>query len=122
MRPLPAPPAELDLFAVLNCLSDPVRLSIVQQLSATDNVQCGAFDVPVTKSTLTHHFRILRESGVIATERVGSRSLNRLRRNELDDAFPGLVSAVLAAMSAPVAPNSDPKAPVPGTSRGSGAE
>lgn len=97
MRPLPAPPERLDLFAVLNCFSDPVRLSIVRTLSEVDDVQCGTFDVPVTKSTLTHHFRVLRESGVISTERIGTRSLNRLRRAELDDAFPGLLDSVLAS-------------------------
>jgi DNA-binding transcriptional ArsR family regulator len=95
MQPLPPPPARLDLFAVLNCLADPIRLAIVSQLAATEDIQCGAFDVPVTKSTLTHHFRVLRESGVIGTDRSGTRSLNRLRRSELDDAFPGLLDSVL---------------------------
>lgn len=96
MRPLPPPPAVLDLFAVLSCLADPVRLSIVTQLAATDDIQCGTFDVPVTKSTLTHHFRVLRESGVIGTRREGTRALNHLRRAELDEAFPGLLDSVLA--------------------------
>ena len=95
MRPLPPPPARIDLFAVLNCLADPIRLAIVSQLAATDDIQCGSFEVPVTKSTLTHHFRILRESGVIGTDRSGTRSLNRLRRAELDEAFPGLLDSVL---------------------------
>jgi DNA-binding transcriptional ArsR family regulator len=103
MRPLPPPPATLDLFAVLNCLADPIRLAIVSQLAATDDVQCGAFDVPVTKSTLTHHFRILRESGVIGTERSGTRSLNSLRRTELDETFPGLLDSVLATSDAALA-------------------
>jgi DNA-binding transcriptional ArsR family regulator len=108
VRPLPAPPEHLDLFAVLNCLSDPVRLSIVATLSSVDDVQCGTFDVPVTKSTLSHHFRVLRESGVIATEKSGTRSLNRLRRTDLDAAFPGLLASVLAgSQRAPVGVSSN---------------
>lgn len=103
MRPLPPPPEHLDLFAVLNCLADPVRLSIVNQLAATDDMQCGTFDVPVTKSTLTHHFRVLRESGVIGTQRSGTRSLNNLRRDEIDRAFPGLLDSVLAGSAAALA-------------------
>jgi len=100
MRPLPPPPQNLDLFAVLSCFADPIRLSIVSQLAATDDIQCGTFDVPVTKSTLTHHFRVLRESGVIGTQRSGTRSLNNLRRTELDATFPGLLDSVLAGSSA----------------------
>jgi DNA-binding transcriptional ArsR family regulator len=95
MRGLPPQPERLDLFAVLNCLADPIRLSIVAQLAVTDDLECGTFEVPVTKSTLSHHFRVLRESGVIATTKSGTRSLNRLRRAELDEAFPGLLPAVL---------------------------
>lgn len=103
MRPLPPPPTRLDLYAVLNSFADPIRLSIVSQLANTHDIQCGTFDVPVTKSTLTHHFRILRESGVIGTERVGTRSLNNLRRQELNDAFPGLLDSVLAGSEAAAA-------------------
>jgi DNA-binding transcriptional ArsR family regulator len=102
MRPLPPQPQQLDLVSVLNALADPIRLAIVAQLAVTDDLECGTFDVPVTKSTLTHHFRVLRESGVIATTRSGTRSLNRLRRAALEEAFPGLLPAVLAG--APVPP------------------
>jgi len=63
------------------------------------DIQCGTFDVPVTRSTLTHHFRVLRESGVIGTQRSGIRFLNYLRRTELDAAFPGLLDSVLAGSS-----------------------
>ncbi len=96
MRGVPPQPERLDLFAVLNALADPIRLSIVAELAVTDDRECGTFQVSVTKSTLTHHFRVLRESGVIATTKSGTRSLNRLRRVELDQAFPGLLDAVLS--------------------------
>ncbi|WEV52238.1 helix-turn-helix domain-containing protein [Bifidobacterium sp. ESL0704] len=98
MRQNPAPPATLDLAVVLHALADPVRLAVVSQIaSAPDDVACGSFDVPVTKSTLSHHFKILREAGVIETRRDGIRSLNTLRRAALDKAFPGLLDAILAA-------------------------
>jgi DNA-binding transcriptional ArsR family regulator len=80
---------------VLHALADPVRLELVRQLyTAEEAIACGAFDAPVAKSTLSHHFRILREAGVIATEPEGGRSMNRVRRQELDDAFPGLLRAI----------------------------
>lgn len=95
MHELPPVPESLDLTAVLQCFADPIRLQIIADLNQTDDLECGTFNVPVTKSTLSHHFRILREAGVISTTKVGTRSLNRLRRNELDAAFPGLLDAVL---------------------------
>jgi DNA-binding transcriptional ArsR family regulator len=108
MRQDPAPPATLDLSIVLHALADPVRLAVVSQIAAApDAVACGTFDVPVTKSTLSHHFKILREAGVIETHRDGSRSLNALRRAALDEAFPGLLDAVLAAQARQTAASSD---------------
>ena len=57
---------EIELGAVLHALSDPVRLKIVAYLARSDDAPtCGSFDVPVTKSTCTHHFKVLREAGVI---------------------------------------------------------
>jgi DNA-binding transcriptional ArsR family regulator len=84
--------AELELAAVLHALSDPMRLRIVAALAATDEQPaCGAFDLPVTKSTCTHHFKVLREAGVIRQRDEGTRRLNRLRRDDLDARFPGLL-------------------------------
>jgi DNA-binding transcriptional ArsR family regulator len=100
MRPIPAPPAELELSTVLNALADPVRLALVAQLGERDRIACGTFETDVAKSTLSYHFNVLREAGVIETERVGGRALNTLRRAELDAAFPGLLDPVLAAFAA----------------------
>lgn len=89
---------ELELSAVLHALSDPQRLLIVRALAANPVAQrCGSFDLAVTKSTLTHHFRVLRESGVIAQREAGTARLNSLRREDLDRRFPGLLDAVLGA-------------------------
>jgi len=86
----------LDLSAVLHALSDPVRRSIVERLALAGEVPCGGFGLTVTPSTRTHHFRVLREAGMIDQREEGNRKLNSLRRAEIDARFPGLLEAVLA--------------------------
>jgi DNA-binding transcriptional ArsR family regulator len=92
------PAASLELTGVLHALADPVRLEIVRKLAAEGGCErrCGAFELPVTKSTRTHHFRVLRESGVIEQRADGTALVNRLRRAELDQRFPGLLESVLS--------------------------
>jgi DNA-binding transcriptional ArsR family regulator len=93
---------DLELAAVLHALSDPHRLQIVHALADEPAPRrCGSFDLDVTKSTLTHHFRVLREAGVIEQRVEGTARLNSLRREDLDQRFPGVLDAVLA--STPVA-------------------
>ncbi|MFD7555772.1 ArsR/SmtB family transcription factor [Streptomyces sp. NPDC059835] len=93
--------AEIRLEGVLHALSDPVRLSIVRDLDASAaELACSYFDLPVTKSTTTHHFRVLRESGVVRQTYRGTTKLNTLRRDELEALFPGLLDAVLTAAQA----------------------
>ncbi|HXD58403.1 MAG TPA: helix-turn-helix transcriptional regulator [Thermoleophilaceae bacterium] len=96
---LPQPQVgELDLVSVLHALSDPIRLEIVRELAhAGDGRPCGSFDVPVTKSTLTHHFRVLREAGMLAQRHDGTTKLCTLRAGDLEMRFPGLLDAVLSA-------------------------
>ncbi|MBV9197119.1 MAG: helix-turn-helix transcriptional regulator [Solirubrobacterales bacterium] len=96
--PLAHPELEqIDLPDVLHALSDPVRLSIVAALASGEERTCKSFDLPVTKSTCTHHFRVLREAGVIRQRLEGTTRLNSLRRAELDGRYPGLLDAVLGA-------------------------
>ena len=81
---------------VLAALSDPVRLQIVRTLAADPGGRpCGSFRLPVTKSTASHHFRVLREAGVIDQEERGRTRHTKLRRDELDQRFPGLLELVL---------------------------
>jgi DNA-binding transcriptional ArsR family regulator len=93
---------ELDLTAVLHALSDPQRLKIVRALAADypEPRPCGTFGLEVTKSTMTHHFRVLREAGVIEQRQEGTAKLNSLRREDLDGRFPGLLDAVLESVPA----------------------
>jgi DNA-binding transcriptional ArsR family regulator len=89
---------DLELGPVLQALSDPHRLRIVRMLAGSEEpCACGSFDLDVSKSTLTHHFRVLREAGVIRQHLVGTSKLNSLRHEDLDARFPGLLDAVLAA-------------------------
>jgi DNA-binding transcriptional ArsR family regulator len=93
---------ELDLGAVLHALSDPIRLRIVAALAEADGARpCGSFDLPVTKSTCTHHFRVLREAGLISQRHVGTTRLNALRSDDLEARFPGLLATVLRAVADP---------------------
>jgi DNA-binding transcriptional ArsR family regulator len=89
-------PEDFELPAVLHALSDPQRLHIVRELDRDPAPRpCGSFGLQVAKSTSTHHFRVLREAGVVAQQEVGTAKLTTLRREELDARFPGLLDAVL---------------------------
>lgn len=92
-------PTELLLTAVLYALSDETRLQIVRSLDSTDEIACGYFDIDMPKSSLSHHFRVLRTAGIIATRKDGTALLNRLRRTDLDERFPGLLDSILASMN-----------------------
>jgi len=87
---------QIELSAVLHALSDPQRLAIVRELAASDEPRaCGSFALDVAKSTRTHHFRVLREAGLIEQRREGTSRLSTLRRADLEARFPGLLDAVL---------------------------
>lgn len=91
----------MSLPVVLHALSDPVRLQIVSQLADGAERSCGSLDLPVAKSTCSHHFRVLREAGVVAQRVDGKCRFNRLRADELEQRFPGLLDAVLLAQGLP---------------------
>jgi len=99
--------AELDLFAVMTALADPVRRGIVVNLAQKPGLSCNAFNADSAASSLTRHFRVLREAGLIWQTDVGNRRENVLRKDDLDSRFPGLMDMVihegLAADSDPVA-------------------
>lgn len=94
--------AEIRLEAVLHALSDAVRLRIVRDMVRGEGEEfaCSAFVLPVTKSTTTHHFRVLRESGVVRQLYRGTTKLNSLRRDDLEALFPGLLDSILDATEA----------------------
>ncbi|WP_069862073.1 ArsR/SmtB family transcription factor [Streptomyces malaysiensis] len=89
---------EIRLEDVLHALSEPMRMRVVRTLAEEPGeLSCSVFDLPVSKSTTTHHFRVLRECGVINQIYRGTAKMNALRRDDLDALFPGLLDSVLAA-------------------------
>lgn len=91
-------PRDVSLQDALTAVADPVRRTILRELAGHPEWTraCGTFDLPVTKTTRSHHFAVLRAAGLIEQRDEGARRLNRLRRPEFDDAFPGLLDLVLA--------------------------
>jgi DNA-binding transcriptional ArsR family regulator len=83
---------------VLGALSDPVRLEMVRRLGrAGAPVACSDLYESVSKSTASHHFKVLREAGVTERLTFGGQTHQRLRLDDLEQAFPGVVSSILAA-------------------------
>jgi DNA-binding transcriptional ArsR family regulator len=91
---------EIALPEVLHALSDPLRLEIVRRLDGGAEKPCGALGVDVSKSTLSHHLKVLREAGVTRMRANGTQRLVSLRRPELEERFPGLIDSVLGARRA----------------------
>lgn len=106
-RPFLHPPAEtLKLESVLYALADPVRLEIVRRLAAGEPLNCSsAAPAHLPKSTQSHHFQILREAGLIKSERRGTEVVNASRLDEIETKFPGVVPAILKAAKPFVCPN-----------------
>jgi DNA-binding transcriptional ArsR family regulator len=97
MRVVPHPETEqLRLTGVLQALSDPVRLEIVWALSELPETSCGGIEVGISKSTLTHHLKVLRDAGLTRTRCEGVQRLVSLRRDDIDERFPGLLELVLS--------------------------
>ncbi|MER8030289.1 helix-turn-helix transcriptional regulator [Streptomyces bauhiniae] len=88
----------ITLQGVLEALVDPVRRSIVRQLAqAPDDMACGSFEIAVTRSTGTHHFKVLRQAGVIRQYYLGTSRMNTLRTEDVEQALPGLLAAIVDA-------------------------
>ena len=88
---------DLTLAAVMAALSDPVRVAIVRTLAGEGERTCGTFDLGLSKATRSHHFKVLREAGVIAQHDEGTRRISHLRSDDLERRFPGLLDSVLRA-------------------------
>lgn len=86
---------ELQIADVLHALSDPVRLEIVRSLDEEAELPCGGLDAPVSKSTLSHHLKVLRDAGITHTRAEGTQRLVSLRAQELEARFPGLLDCIL---------------------------
>src|SRR6478735_6979395 len=93
---------ELTLTGVMSALADPVRVTILREIAARGESACGTFELGVTKATRSHHFNVLREPGLTRTRAVGTHRYVSLRSEDVEERFPGLLTAVLAAAEAEV--------------------
>jgi DNA-binding transcriptional ArsR family regulator len=89
----------IDGLQVVQALADPVRLEIVRQLAGCSGgeLRCGAVEIPVSKSTASHHYKTLQSAGIVGERSQGTRKYLHLRRAELDERFPGLIDSILRA-------------------------
>ena len=89
------------LREVLEALSDPVRLEMVRRLAAAgESVACADLYDSVSKSTASHHFKVLREAGLTERLSIGGQTHQRLRLDDLEESYPGVVSSIVAAPGA----------------------
>ncbi|WP_201200623.1 ArsR/SmtB family transcription factor [Pseudomonas sp. S37] len=86
---------DLVLERLLYALSDPVRMGIVRHLAGVAEASCGELDGGRPKSSMSHHFRVLRDAGLVHTRNVGTTHMNSLRSEMLDERFPGLLECIL---------------------------
>ncbi|MGW6095030.1 ArsR/SmtB family transcription factor [Streptomyces sp. NPDC055157] len=100
-RVLDHPPRDqIRLEAVLHALADPMRLRVIQALAGSPSeMACGAIELAVSKSTSSHHFRVLRQAGLITQCYRGTAKMNGLRLDDLEALFPGLLDCVLAGVT-----------------------
>lgn len=93
--------ADLELAAVMHALSDPIRLQLVACLAADEGENCGELsqNIELHKSTLSHHYRVLREAGITRTTVTGRTRVMRLRYADLQSRFPGLLDVVFRALA-----------------------
>lgn len=93
--------AELDLATVMHALSDPVRLELVACLACDEGENCGDLgrNIELHKSTLSHHYRVLRQAGITRTTITGRTRHVRLRYEDLHARFPGLLDVVFRSLA-----------------------
>jgi len=89
-------PEDFTLERLLYALSDPVRMDIVRHLAGVPEATCGELDGGRPKSSMSHHFRVLREAGLVQTRNVGTTHMNSLRSAALESRYPGLLANILS--------------------------
>ena len=97
MRQIKHPPIDqIELTDIMYAFADPTRIEIIRQLVKSDRAMtCGELNLNRPKSSMSHHFKILREAGVLETIIEGKEHLNTLRLKEVNEKFPNLLSVLL---------------------------
>lgn len=90
-------PDDVSLTTALAALADPMRLHLIRELANAADWEhtCSSFDVPIGKAALSHHFAVLRAAGLLEQRDIGAKRANRLRREEFERRFPGLLTLAL---------------------------
>ena len=95
-RPFTHPaPKDFTVDSVLYALSDPIRRGIVCKLLSSNSANCSQACREVAPSTISFHYKVLRESGLIRSEKKGVEVISAVRKEELDKRFPGLLDTIL---------------------------
>jgi DNA-binding transcriptional ArsR family regulator len=88
---------QISLSEVMHALSDPARIEVVVQIAEEGEQPCNQCCIDMPKSSLSHHFKVLREAGILTTRIEGTRHINSIRTADLNARFPGLLAAILKA-------------------------
>jgi len=108
-------PADFELPRVLAALADRHRLATVRFVACHGESWCSRVmqdaGLELSKSTFSHHLRILREAGVVSRRTEGTKSYISVRKADLDARFPGLLDSILGAYAEPVSRARQPAAP-----------
>ena len=116
MKPLVHPALEdVTVEGILHALSDPTRVEIFTKMADSScSANCSSFLVVgqkvVPKSTLSQHFKVLRDAGLVRSERIGVEMQNISRCAEIETRFPGLLPAIIGALKAQSSERPDPRA------------
>jgi len=92
---------DITIDGILHALADPIRRGIVAKLMHGEGMSCNQACTEISPSTISFHHKILRESGLIRSEKIGVAVINHLRREEIDRRFPGLLESILEHHRAP---------------------
>ena len=100
MRQIKHPGIEqVELTDIMYALSDPTRLEIVGRLAnAGRKMTCGELDLNRPKSSMSHHFKILRAAGIVEKLIEGTEHMNALRLEEIERKFPGVLQSILRSL------------------------
>lgn len=87
---------DITIDGVLYALSDPIRRTIISKLMTTSGQNCSATcSIDLSPSTISFHHKVLRENGLIRSEKIGVEVVNSVRCDELNKRFPGLLLTIL---------------------------
>ena len=88
-------PKDFSIDGVLYALADPVRRNIILKLMTGEGMSCSKGCEEMAPSTVSFHYKILRESGLVRSEKIGVEVINLVRTDEMNKRFPGLLDSIL---------------------------